>query len=508
MNVQLILFGLAILLRGEGALLRKLSLPVWVRGLGWLLSSTAVWLALIGLGAWAPVWPIVPVALSVLAVSTYRKEAPARLSIIAAAFDTILVILAGQLSLPPIAWLSLIAFAVLLASVAALVDLLVGQVQKRMAMGWLVAAGLLPLLLPAVVPSVREITARLLGTRFTYLLPEEEPETAVFPTPPVQETAVSNAAPTTASIPIATPPIIVDAAADLDAAGTQWAPYIEWNLTNPTVDGNPFDLVARATFVHTESGETRTTGLFYAGDDSWRFRFTGTQPGEWTVTTSSDDPDLDGHHGTVTIAPNPGVPGFVTNFGNKWGRTGTNEAFVPQFVMIGGPQTYYNNPAEIQTNIQTFLVEHGFNGVHTPVFCRWFVLEKPQCSRINEADPNPDLRTFEALESLITEVHATGGVVHIWMWGDDSRSQNPKRWGLNETADLRLQRYIAARLGPLPGWTMGYGYDLFEWVDDETLTAWHDYMQSEMGWSHFLGARSSKKQLNQLSEAMDYSAYE
>ena len=98
MNVQLILFGLAILLRGEGALLRKLSLPVWVRGLGWLLSSTAVWLALIGLGAWAPVWPIVPVALSVLAVSTYRKEAPARLSIIAAAFDTILVILAGQLS--------------------------------------------------------------------------------------------------------------------------------------------------------------------------------------------------------------------------------------------------------------------------------------------------------------------------------------------------------------------------------------------------------------------------
>jgi hypothetical protein len=290
--------------------------------------------------------------------------------------------------------------------------------------------------------------------------------------------------------------------------GTLWAPYLEWSLENPTYNGNPYDLVASATFVHEGSGETQETEMFYDGNERWKFRFTGTKVGEWHFTTSSQDAELDGHSGTVTIGPNPEVPGFVTQIGNKWGRTGTDEAFVPQFVMVGGPHVYYQNEDQIDEEIETFLVGHGFNGVHTPVFCRWFDLNKPKCSQVNEADPNPDPRTFEALEAMITEVNAAGGVVHIWAWGDDSDNANPKRWGLNGKADKRLQRYIAARLGPLPGWTMGYGFDLFEWVSGQELTEWHDYMQAHLGWPHYLGARSSKNKLDQLSEVMEYSSYE
>ncbi|MEC8891835.1 MAG: hypothetical protein VX901_00790, partial [Candidatus Poribacteria bacterium] len=67
---------------------------------------------------------------------------------------------------------------------------------------------------------------------------------------------------------------------------------------------------------------------------------------------------------------------------------------------------------------------------------------------------------------IILKTYAAGGAVHLWMWGDSSRDQNTKeRWGLNGCTDRRLQRYIAARLGPIPGWTLGYGYDLWEWVD-------------------------------------------
>jgi hypothetical protein len=294
----------------------------------------------------------------------------------------------------------------------------------------------------------------------------------------------------------------------LDRTGKQWAPFVEWGLENATFSGNPYDLIATATFVHRESGKKRTTEMFYAGAKTWKFRFAGTRPGNWIFTTASRDPDLAGKKGTVTIAPNPGVPGFVTNFGSKWGRTGTNRAFVPQFVMYASPDRYYSRPGKIDADIQTFLVDHGFNGFHTPVCGRWFDIHEPRSDRIRSKDPNPDQRTFEALELLITKVHAAGGVVHIWAWGDEQRRWTPARWGKNGKVDKRLQRYTAARLGPLPGWTMGYGFDLWEWVKEKDLREWHRYMHKHLGWLHFLGGRAHKNKLTQIYDGLDYSAYE
>ncbi|MCB0122931.1 MAG: DUF5060 domain-containing protein [Caldilineaceae bacterium] len=292
--------------------------------------------------------------------------------------------------------------------------------------------------------------------------------------------------------------------------GTQWGPYLEWVIENSSYTGNPFDLVATATFTHTDSGETRETALFYAGASFWKFRFTGTRPGLWHFTTRSADSELDGIAGSVEIRPNPNPKqaGFVSNRGNHWIRTATGSAFVPQFVMFGGPHVYYEDAAQIDDAIQTFLVEHGFTGFHVPVFCRWFDINEAACRDINQEAPNPDLRTFAALELLITKTYNAGGTVHLWAWGDDSRGQNPKKWGLNGTVDQRLQRYIAARLGPLPGWTVGYGFDLREWVTGQELEEWHATMQDALGWPHLMGARGPKNKLTQLTDALDYVSYE
>ena len=240
--------------------------------------------------------------------------------------------------------------------------------------------------------------------------------------------------------------------------GTVWGPYLEWDLNNVSYSGNPYDLIATATFTHIASGETHTTEMFYDGSNTWKFRFTATKTGAWTVSTSSSDSDLNGHTGTITINPNNNskMAGFVTEFSEKWGRTATEEAFIPQFVMVSGPQGYYNNASQIDTEIQTFFVQHGFNGFHTMVMCRWFDINESNCGTVYNSgansNPNPDTRTFEALELLITKVYENGGVVHIWAWGDNAHGQTPKStWGLNGPVDQRLQRYIAARLGPLPG---------------------------------------------------------
>jgi hypothetical protein len=283
-------------------------------------------------------------------------------------------------------------------------------------------------------------------------------------------------------------------ASTLDKTGTQWRPYLEWSLSNPSYSGNPYELLASVTFTHQDSGEIRTTEMFYDRNNTWKFRFTGIRTGTWTFSTSSIDSDLNGKSGTTTINrnPDPTAHGFIKNFGNKWGWQGTEEAFVPQLVTYHHPADYYNNPSLVDESIQEFIVAHGFNGFHTEVFCRWFDLYKETWDKIG-SNPNPDHRTFEALELLITKTHAAGGYVHIWQWGDTEAHATPDKWGRNGTVDKRLMRYIAARLGPLPGWTMGYGYDLVTYkppLTDRDLEFWHDYMHQHMGWPHFLGART------------------
>ena len=305
----------------------------------------------------------------------------------------------------------------------------------------------------------------------------------------------------------------ISVTAEFQPTSFLWSPFLEWSVQNPTFEGNPFDVISTVTFTHTVSGEMRQTEMFYDQNDDWKFRFTGTKTGEWTYTTSSEDSNLNGLSGSLLIKsnPNPNIVGFMENYGNKWGRMGSEVAFIPQYVMYDTPKYYYNHPIKINDDINVFLDQHGFSGFHTMVNCAWFDLYHNSSDSIKF--PNPDLKTFEALELLITKVHAKGGVVHIWAWGDEARRWTPVKWGKNGMEDQRLQRYIAARLGPLPGWSMGYGFDLDEWVEEEDLKQWHDYIQNHSGWKHFLGGRdpgpiNANEPFNQIYESLDYSSYE
>ena len=184
--------------------------------------------------------------------------------------------------------------------------------------------------------------------------------------------------------------------------------------------------------------------------------------------------------------------------------------------MYRSPDGYYRQPERIDEDLRVWFDQHGFNGLHTAVLCRWFDLEKTSSDQFAKGepsgdDPNPDLRTFEALELLITKAHAAGGFVHIWAWGDDSRRMTPIRWKINGPADRRLQRYIAARLGSLPGWTMGYGFDLWEWVDEQQLVAWHDHLHQQLGWPHLIGGRVHRHGdplEKTITTRLDYIGYE
>jgi len=286
-----------------------------------------------------------------------------------------------------------------------------------------------------------------------------------------------------------------------DRTTTLWSPYLQWDLANSDFDGNPFDLKARVKFVHTETGITHDTGMFFAGNQTWSFRFTGTRIGEWVYSTHSDDPELDGHHGRITVLTNPDSPahGFLGHIGRQfvrqYGNEGHSRALLYNvfqggfktnphaFYQIKDPETY------LHENIARYLSHHGFNVLYSGVIAnRWLRMEAR--SSDEHTSRIPDLRTFESLEELIRIVHRAGYHLHIWAWGDEKRRQTPiGLGGINQAIDRRIQRYIAARLGPLPGWSMGYGFDLNEWVTETELESWAQFLHQEMGWPHLLFAR-------------------
>ena len=281
--------------------------------------------------------------------------------------------------------------------------------------------------------------------------------------------------------------------------GTMWSPYTEWSVENPTYAGNPFDLISTVTFTHTQTGATHKTEMFYVGGTTWKFRFTGTKTGAWTFLSSSTDPDHNGLTGTVTISANsnPDTTGFLVPSGNKFAKQVGVDGAIKSFLL-----NIYMNHVDFDVNGQIGIYDTatinnylddaqsmGFDAVFLSVLNNWFDINAITYDQ--HTSTNPDPRTFERLEELITTAHARGMHVHLWAWGDDSR-----RWtqvgvpgGINGTADKRLQRYIAARLGPLPSWSIGYGFDLDEWTTTAQLNEWTTYLNTHSGWPIMAGGR-------------------
>jgi hypothetical protein len=286
---------------------------------------------------------------------------------------------------------------------------------------------------------------------------------------------------------------IASAEALPDRTTTIYADHLEWALTNPSHKGNPFDLEATATFTHTGDGGKITTPIFYAGKGTWKFRFTATRAGRWTFATRSSDSDLSGWTGQVTVTRTEQGVGFIIPHGTKWARHTVDgpEAMLPQYVMYEARPKNFASARKVKADIETFLVKHGFTGFHVPSLGGyWFNYDNPN-DKVSRDMTNPDPRTFDALEGLIIATHRAGGAVHIWAWGDNSRRQTSDSLTGGEAGRVaqRLERYIAARLGPLPGWTMGYGYDLDEWTTSDNVRRWAESINGMSGWNHLLGGR-------------------
>jgi hypothetical protein len=79
------------------------------------------------------------------------------------------------------------------------------------------------------------------------------------------------------------------------------------------------------------------------------------------------------------------------------------------------------------------------------------------------------------------------------MWGKgDTGDFAELPGGYNGPQSRRINRYIAARLGPVPGWSLGLGWDVEFWADEMKLKWWLDDIIPQLGgWHHWVGHRYS-----------------
>lgn len=209
--------------------------------------------------------------------------------------------------------------------------------------------------------------------------------------------------------------------------------------------------------------------------------------------------------------------GELGTYENKFIWTESGEAFVPNYFMIDVMANRRDKGTDndlsliTEKNFDSFLTEflggHGFNGVHVPVYGQWFHIGE---NRVSRSDSAIDQRTFDKLRMIINKTYSAGGCTHIWLWGDDSRSWTSASLagGIMGEQEKHLLDEIHRQLGPINGWTMGYGFDLWEWVGREELKEWHDYLWAKPGWKHLLGARGTHKTIGQIYEGLDYAGYE
>jgi len=221
-------------------------------------------------------------------------------------------------------------------------------------------------------------------------------------------------------------------------------------------------------FVRHESGLTHKTIAFKEKGIS-KIRFTPNLGGYWIINNGRR---------VLIDSPRPHyAKGFVEALDGKWSRSAEHKPFIPQYIMY--------DKADIQNGIQTFVKEHGFTGFHI--------------TNLRDFLKNP-----KYFETIIIETYRVGGVTHFWLWGDEQRKLTPNHFD----GDVEfLYREIIARLGPIPGWTIGYGFDLFEWATPRELAGWHEYWYGLTSYKHLMGARGHKNKYTDVA-SLDYASWE
>jgi hypothetical protein len=294
------------------------------------------------------------------------------------------------------------------------------------------------------------------------------------------------------------------------SALAQWSKDVElyqWvdfpiEAPDAATDLEKWDVQGSCRWTHQNGVTRRTSLLWYSGSgDTYVYRFGASLQGRWTGTTVSPIKALDGLELSVDVRPatNPNRTGWSgqladepTAWARQHGPDGQLVKRTPILIMMPNVQSWHDDVAAMRAFVAEFTDNHGFNGGHIATIGRGW-LEAGSTGDLRTAPPAPDVRTFAALEVAAAEWSERGGWLHLWMWGKGSGGDFANLPGGHDGIESRrINRYVAARLGPVPGWSMGIGWDVEFWVNETKLKWWLDDLNPQLGgWHHWIGHRYS-----------------
>jgi hypothetical protein len=286
--------------------------------------------------------------------------------------------------------------------------------------------------------------------------------------------------------------------------------WVDYSIEAPAAASgiDKWDVAGSCDWAHENGDAKRTSVLWYSGSgDTYVYRFGGSLQGRWTGKTSSPVAALDGLEFTVHVKPstNPsriGWSGQISQEPTAWahqkGPEGKLAKRTPILIMMPDVRRWHGDLGRMRAFVAEFDENHGFNGGHISTIGRgWF--EAEATGNLRDAPEAPDVRTFAALEAAASEWSERGGWLHLWMWGKGAGGDfSNLPGGYNGAQSRRINRYIAARLGPVPGWSMGIGWDVEFWVNETKLKWWLDDLIPQLGgWHHWIGHRYSDSDIGQ-----------
>lgn len=252
----------------------------------------------------------------------------------------------------------------------------------------------------------------------------------------------------------------------------------EASFTGPD-SGNPYLDVSFEAFFKQNSRVVRVPG-FYDGAGVYKVRFMPDNEGEWTYTTLSNAPALDGQAGAFTaVAPGNDNHGPVHVANQFHFAYADGKPYLPF-----GTTSYAwtHQPLELQATTLKTLAETRFNKMRMAVFPKDYpfnvneplhdMFERDEEGELDFDRPNPV--AFRHFETQVAALCALGIEADIIVFHPYDR------WGycdMSAVQDYRYVAYLTARLAAYRNvwWSLANEYDFL--LNSKPMSQWDRYFQ-------------------------------
>lgn len=283
----------------------------------------------------------------------------------------------------------------------------------------------------------------------------------------------------------------------------------ELSFTNNNWSGNKWDLEFKGNFT-SPSDQQLTQWGFYAGqiggNDTWKIYFMPDEIGTWTFETQSTDPDLDGKTGSFNCIESR-LEGQLLQNGNRWkmkdGGPDFPNIFSSRLVVEGSAQPrwlFRSEPASATTIIDYLDTVKNEVGVRLTGDFSAIAIRKTgwAASFPDEAFPyvygqegdDFNLIFWNRLNEKLDMARDRGIGFYLMVYSDDE--MRPNLFGVTpqSTKEIRLFRYIIARLACYPIILWDSGIDIGEYRSNSWIDWFADWFLANDPWQHPVSSRT------------------